>query len=200
MLKIFAIGSLLAAVASPALADQKNLDRAVKDAIATYRKGGSDALVSSAKICSSGVDGVNGTLDASPADKAEYCFAFEVASATIINRKPGAVPPTDANYFRSDNVVVRATLNLERARVFNLPEQVNPYMVPRVNYVADETVTRLGNTKKSVGQDVSAGVLSPASPKLHSTVEPVAAEAISSDGPAVKRCGWISNAMPSSLG
>ncbi len=142
MLKVFAVAALLA-LATPAIAGTQNLDKAVADAFSAYGKGGSDALVTAAKICNSGIDTASGSHDMTPGEQAEYCFGFEIASMTIINKEPGAARPQDPNYFRPDNVLLRASINLEHTRVISLPEQVTPYIVPRVDYITSLVNKRL---------------------------------------------------------
>lgn len=132
MLKFYAVAALMAALIAPAWADTDNLDHAVADARATFKKGGSDALVNKSQICYTGIDFENGHGNQTPGDQAEYCLGFELASSMLINATPSK---TNAAYFSPQNLLVRGTAALEKARVITLPEQVNPYIVSRLDYV-----------------------------------------------------------------
>ncbi|KVN83501.1 hypothetical protein [Burkholderia ubonensis] len=120
----------LIALATPAFADQANLDRAVKDALKTFRAGGEPALQQKVEICETGVDWT-GAVD-SPQKQVEYCAALEFAGLAII-RHDGKQDL--AEYFKAADVWVRVNYIASRARVIELPEQVAPYWTPRIKYV-----------------------------------------------------------------
>lgn len=185
----------LFAVAVPAMADRANLDRAMVAAFKSYHEGGVQQLYQDASMCTTGVD-FNSPTE-SPEKQSEYCMAFEYTGFLILDHE-GELG--DAQYFSSVGVLLRADQNLERAAVISTPEQLNAYFVPRLGYVKKKVLTRLDDTRKSVGQNASASVQSPSGSNRLSTTKHVSAKAISSDGPAVRRCGWISNTMPSNLG
>ncbi|ABO60614.1 hypothetical protein LA345_39005 (plasmid) [Burkholderia vietnamiensis] len=133
-MKRFVIAALLASLAAPAFADTDDLDRGVRDAVTAFRSGSdADALVTRAQLCYSGVD-THGGRDKSAGDQLDYCFAFEMTSARLLN-KAGRVPHDSPKYFSNQEIATRAAYNLERARVLSLPEEFNPYIITRAKYV-----------------------------------------------------------------
>jgi hypothetical protein len=85
-------------------------------------------------MCYSGVD-AHGAGDKSASDLLDYCLAFEMASASLVNKGPAARREGTERYFTPQEIVVRLVYNLERTRVISLPEQVNPYIVSRAKYI-----------------------------------------------------------------
>lgn len=135
--KLF-IAAAFALAALPAFADQANLDRAVKDALATYKSGGEQALATKADLCTTGVD-FSGAAS-SPAREVEYCMALEAAGVVMLQHD-GKLAQSD--YFQPTDVMVRAKANLVRAHVIELPEQDNAYVIPRMKYVREQVLKRM---------------------------------------------------------
>lgn len=127
----------LVALATPAFADQDNLDRAVSDALSTYRSGGEHDLATKAELCSTGID-FRGAV--SRASEVEYCMALEAAGVVILQHDGKLA---QSQYFEPTDVLIRASANLVRARVIRLPEDANPYMQPRMRYVREKVLKSL---------------------------------------------------------
>lgn len=120
--------AVLTAFSGPALADQANIDRAIKEAVTAYKTGGETALTDRAKFCYDSID----FRTASRAPQVEYCYSFETASLVILKEKNEI---TATSYFSPSDLLVRAAYNLERARVVTLPEQFTPYIQKRLDYI-----------------------------------------------------------------
>ena len=142
--RLILTGALLAA-SFPALADSwdsnKNIDRAMNAAVATYRSAGVAGLVDGANNCYAG-------LNASPRNRqagrdAEYCFAFAVSSAVIDRETSRATGRAQHEYFTNGELLIRAMYVLEQAQVVTRPEEFQPYMAPRVTRISTEIPRRL---------------------------------------------------------
>jgi hypothetical protein len=132
------VGLALSLAALPAFADQANLDRAVNDALATYRSGGENALATKANLCTTGVD-FSGSVS-SPAREVEYCMALEAAGVVMLQHDGKLA---QSQYFQPVDVMVRAKANLARAHIVELPEQDPAYVVPRMKYVREQVLKRM---------------------------------------------------------
>lgn len=135
--KTLLVASLIA-VATPAFADQANLDRAVNDALTTYRTGGESALATKANLCTTGID-LSGAVS-SPAKEVEYCMALEAAGVVMLQHDGKLA---QSQYFQPGDVMVRAKYNLLRAHVVELPEQDPEYIVPRMKYIREQVLKRM---------------------------------------------------------
>jgi hypothetical protein len=119
---------------SPAArADQTNIDHAMQQAVSDYKKGGESAMHTRASLCYDSVDYGHSNRAQTAASGVEYCFAYDTAAVVILNERGEYKSYT--GYFSPDGVMVRAALNLEKARVVTLPEQFPPYWGKRVDYI-----------------------------------------------------------------
>jgi len=130
----FLVALAALACAPVAHADQGNLDRAMQQAAGDFKTGGEKAMTTRAKFCYDSVDYGRGNRAQTAGAGVEYCFAYEAAAVSILNERGGY---KNAGYFNGQDVMVRAVRYLEKARVIALPEEFNPYWVPRVDYIKE---------------------------------------------------------------
>lgn len=128
----------IVALATPVLADQANMDKAISAAFKSYHEGGIDGMYQDARLCTTGVDFESRTQ--SPAKQAEYCGAFEYTGFLILDHY-GQLK--DAGYFDSVGVLYRADANLERAGIINSPQQLNDYFASHFGYVRKKVRAQL---------------------------------------------------------
>jgi hypothetical protein len=140
MLKHFIVALAFLVSAAPALADSwnsnKNIDRAMDAALKTYRATGTTGLVDESQNCYAG-------LDIAPTNRSmgrdvEYCIAYEFSAAMIDSAasKANAFPPTEKLEFTP--VMVRAMAVLDKAKIVRLPEDYEPYLIPRLQRIKDQ--------------------------------------------------------------
>jgi len=131
---------LLAAVAALALfapdvhADQAGLERAVRDAVKTYRGGGVNALREASEVCYSAdskfVD--NGDL-------VDSCVAFDMAALVILTQTKTPKP----QYFDPLISLHRMTGAAEHAGLFVGPDGLDRYVGSRMNFVESRVPSKL---------------------------------------------------------
>jgi hypothetical protein len=121
-----------------ARADQNNIDAAIAQAVADYKADGESAMTTRAKFCYDGVDYRRSNGEA--AKEVEYCMSYELAAVAILSNRKAWNPY--AGYFNGADVITRAALYTEKARIVVLPEQFDPYWKPRSEYIK-KAITRM---------------------------------------------------------
>jgi hypothetical protein len=114
-----------------ARADQNNIDAAMKQAVRDYKAGGESAMTDRAKFCYDAVDYRRGNEGA--AKSVEYCMSYDFAATHILSNRKQWNP--NAGYFNGADVITRAVLYTEKARIVVLPEQFDPFWKPRNEYI-----------------------------------------------------------------
>ncbi|VVE88401.1 hypothetical protein [Pandoraea bronchicola] len=132
------LATLIVSLATPAFADQANMDKAINAAFKSYHDGGIEGMYQDARLCTTGVDFASRTE--SPAKRAEYCGAFEYTGFLILDAYDKL---KDAGYFQAVGVLHRVGVNLERAGTINSPQQLNEYLVSHFGYVRAKVLARL---------------------------------------------------------
>jgi len=138
VLKSILLAAVLIAFSAPAFADQDNLDHGITDAVKTYKKGGAKALQTRAELCYSGIPYKHADHEQA-ANKAEYCFAYEIAATTIIQQTTRK--DITQGYFFPSDVLIRGAYNAERAGLITDPSEFGDYMSPRMTYVTTNVPT-----------------------------------------------------------
>ncbi len=126
--KLLLVGLLSLSI--PALAgawnSDANLNKAMDQAVATYKAKGVAGLEDEARNCYAEIDYAH--TNKSLPRNVEYCIAYEL-SATLIDRDAAKPGGARSAYFK--DVLTRSMYQLERARVVTLPEQFERYLGPR---------------------------------------------------------------------
>lgn len=129
-------GALLAVCAS-SLADSwdssKNVERAMSDAVNTYRSAGEDGLVAASENCYAGLD--TGVLNKHRGRDVEYCISHVLAAAVISKRASRASQAPQNAYFTSGELLIKAMHTLETARMVTRPEEFMPYLNQRMTKI-----------------------------------------------------------------
>ena len=145
MLRCLAAAFVALAIAAPAAADSwdsnKNLDRAMRAAVKTYRASGAVGLAVEARNCYAGLD--TSTRNKNMGRDVEYCIAYEYSSAKIDDGMSKAMnfPPTQS--LGLEGVVQRAMAILHKTKIVSDPDDFAPYLVPRMNHIDAELFRKL---------------------------------------------------------
>jgi hypothetical protein len=123
--------ALAVGVMQPARADKNNIDAAIEQAISDDKAGGANAMTDRAKFCYDAVDYRRGNEEA--AKSVEYCMSYDFAAVAILSNRKAWNPY--AGYFNGADVITRAALYTEKARIVLLPEQFDPFWKPRSEYI-----------------------------------------------------------------
>jgi hypothetical protein len=118
-------------VVQSARADKNNIDAAIEQAISDDKAGGANAMTDRAKFCYDAVDYRRGNEGAAKA--VEYCMSYDFAAVFILSNRKAWNP--NAGYFNGTDVITRAALYTEKARIVLLPEQFDPFWKPRSEYI-----------------------------------------------------------------
>jgi hypothetical protein len=141
--KLILAGALLAA-SLPALADSwdsnRNIERAMDAALATYRKTGVTGLVQEAENCYAGLD--TSRRNKHVGRDVEYCISYVVSSAVIDKEASRAINAPQNEYFTNGELLLKAMYALERARIVTRPEEFQPYLAPRLSKISGEMPRR----------------------------------------------------------
>jgi|GEM_PF-3624009 len=145
MLKQIVVAAALLASAAPALADSwnsnKNVERAMSAALATYREAGIGGAVDESQNCYAGLD--TSLRNKNAGRDVEYCIAYEFAASEIDRQMVAAMqfPPTES--LELGIVMLRATAALEKAGVARQRSDFEAYLIPRYKKIKDELPAKM---------------------------------------------------------
>ncbi len=117
-----------------------NIDAAMNKMVSIYKANGLDATVAEAKNCYEGLD--LGYRTKKTAQDAEYCVAADISTLVIAVQTGYKADPSDA-YFQPMEAAFRWSLVLHKAKVFDLPDQFEPYIQPRIQKIKKELPPKL---------------------------------------------------------
>ncbi|MFM0300382.1 hypothetical protein PQQ99_09710 [Paraburkholderia sediminicola] len=132
--RLLAAVAVLALFAPAAHADQAGLDRAVRDAVKTYRGGGASALMEVSQVC---YPANNKFVD--NGEKVDYCVGFDMASLFILTHTKTPKP----QYFDPLISLSRMTGAAEHAGLFVGPSGLDQYVGSRMNFVESRVPSKL---------------------------------------------------------
>ena len=142
--KLILAGALLA-VSLTALADSwdsnKNIERAIDDAVSTYKKSGVTGLIKESENCYAGLD--ISRFNKHVQRDVEYCVSYVVSSAVIDKEMSHAINAPQNEYFTNGELLLKAMYVLESAHIVTRPEEFQPYLVPRLSKISQEVPRRL---------------------------------------------------------